>query len=232
MKKVVLIPAYEPEKEFVNLVKNIKKEGLDIVVVDDGSGWRYRNIFKAVAEHAKVLAYKKNKGKGHALRLGLRYIATHYDNDIIICTMDSDGQHAIDDAKKLIRYSVKNPDALVLGRRKLGRGIPFKSQLGNGITRFLYKLKMDEEIYDNQTGLRTFSGDLLPMMCRIGGERYVYEMYVIMTCEAKDIPIKEVPIKTIYINGNKGSHFRPFKDSFSLYGSMITFSPYLAKKHW
>lgn len=230
--KLILIPSYEPDEMLINLVKGLREDDFEVLVVDDGSGPKYRKIFRETSKYAKVISYDENRGKGHALRMGLRFIRDNFEGEYIVCTMDSDGQHAIEDARHLITYSMVNTDKLVLGKRELGKGIPFKSRLGNNITRFLYKFKMGKSVYDNQTGLRTFSHKLVPMMCKIGGERYIYEMNVIMTCEAKHIPIKEIPIKTIYINGNKGSHFHPWKDSFSLYGSMLAFSPTLAKKYW
>ena len=45
MKNIILIPAYEPDDKLIKLVCDLSKEDFDIVIVDDGSGTDYKNIF-------------------------------------------------------------------------------------------------------------------------------------------------------------------------------------------
>ena len=52
------------------------------------------------------------------------------------------------------------------------------------------------------------------MMLRVPGQRYEYEMRVLIACARKGIPILTETIDTIYIDDNEGSHFRPIRDSF------------------
>ena len=52
MKKIILIPSYEPDDKLIELVNNLKEKKLEIVVVDDGSGKEYNDIFN------KINAYK------------------------------------------------------------------------------------------------------------------------------------------------------------------------------
>ena len=53
----------------------------------------------------KVISYEKNQGKGHALQEGYKYIKDNY-KEYVVVTMDSDGQHRIEDAYKLYKYIV------------------------------------------------------------------------------------------------------------------------------
>lgn len=75
-----------------------------------------------------------------------------------------------------------------------------------------------------QTGLRAFSTGLIPQFLSIPGERYEYEMNVLLACSRIGIPILEEEIETIYIDGNAFSHFDTVKDSWRVYKEILKFS--------
>lgn len=220
---IILIPAYEPDDNLLNLVKKLSKENVEIVIVDDGSGNDYKEIFDKCRKYSKVISYEVNKGKGYALKIGYKYIKEEYQKPYIIVTMDSDGQHTIKDAKKLIKEVSENKSALVLGKRIRSGKTPLRSRIGNSITRFVYKVSTGLDVYDTQTGLRTFSDELIDYMIEIDGNRYEYEMNVLLKCAKDKIKIKEILIETIYIDNNSGSHFNGIKDSYRIYKNIIKF---------
>ena len=78
-------------------------------------------------------------------------------------------------------------------------------------------------VNDTQTGLRAFTTNLLPFMLEVEGQRYEYEMNVLLAA-SKSFPIVEVPIETVYINDNEGSHFRPIRDGLMIYKDMFKFA--------
>ena len=224
MKIIALIPAYEPEENMLDLLENIKKDtDMDIVVVNDGSSDACKDIFIKAKEFAIVLEHEVNKGKGRALKTGLNYINDNYKGEYIVVTMDADGQHTIEDALKICDLVKKSPDILVLGKRFFGEDVPLRSRFGNAMTRLVYKIATGVKVYDTQTGLRAFSYKLLPLMLEIKGERYEYEINVLMECSKNNIEIKEIDIATIYINNNSGSHFNVFKDSYRIYKEIFKF---------
>ncbi len=224
MKKVVLIPSYEPDDKLIKLVKNLSKEDLDVIVVDDGSGNKYKDIFKEVEKYNKVISYKDNKGKGYALKTGFKYIKDKYKKDYVVVTMDSDGQHTIKDAKKLCDYCIENKDTLVLGKRIRSKKTPLRSRFGNWITKVIYGLTTGVYVYDTQTGLRAFSDNLMDFIINISGDRFEYEMNQLLEAAKNKIKIKELEIETIYIDNNKGTHFKAIKDSYLVYKDLIKFS--------
>lgn len=224
MKKIALIPAYEPDEKLIKLVRKLAENDFEIVIVDDGSGFGYKEIFDETANHARVISYSKNKGKGHALKVGFEYIEQNFDRDSIIITMDSDGQHTIADAEKVFRCAKNNRNALILGSRKLKDKVPARSQFGNTVTRFIYKLTTGVAVYDTQTGLRAFDWDMMRRLSEISGERYEYEMNVLLECPKMKIPIIETEIETIYFDNNSGSHFNTIKDSARIYKEILKFS--------
>ena len=220
-KLIVLIPSYEPDENLTKLIKNLKKNKITSIVVDDGSGKDYKEIFDNL--DTKVISYENNQGKGHALKEGYKYIKDNY-KEYIVVTMDSDGQHRIEDAINLYNYILKNDDTLVLGKRPRGEKTPLRSKIGNGITRFVFHIVSGQDVYDTQTGLRAFSNKLMDYMLKVKGERFEYEMNVLLYAKNNKIPIKEIEIETIYIDNNSKSHFNAIKDSFKVYKEIIKFS--------
>ena len=221
--RVALILAYKPADELLNLVIQLSDAHFKIVIVDDGSGEEYRRIFSASKRFAEVLIHEANKGKGRALKTGLSYINRHYSNNPVVVTMDADGQHSVSDAIKAADAAIRNRESLILGCRRFDGDVPHRSRFGNNITRFVYRITTGNNVSDTQTGLRAFRADSIPFMLKVKGERYEYEMNVLLSCSRNKIPIKEVEIKTIYFNNNSGSHFSAIKDSFLIYKDIFKF---------
>ena len=71
---IALIPAYEPDRKLIGLTADLKDRGFDIVVVDDGSGPEYMELFEDLSQMATVLTHAENRGKGAALKTGMNYI--------------------------------------------------------------------------------------------------------------------------------------------------------------
>ena len=237
---IALIPAYEPDQKILKLTEEIAEKGFDIVVVDDGSGPEYAELFEAVSQKATVLTHGYNRGKGAALKTGMRYInkymaytesvltpmgtETVSGRDAVIVTVDADGQHLPEDVRRVAEISAQRRDALVLGSRALSDDIPARSRLGNTVTRHVYSAATGVRIYDTQTGLRAFHRSLIPRLLEIEGDRYEYEINMLMYLAAEGVPIIEERIETIYENNNSGSHFRTVRDSFRVYREILKFS--------
>ena len=213
MKYIILIPAYEPDEKLIDLLTTID-ENINIIVVNDGSGKEYNKIFKEAKKYAHIISYEENKGKGYALKQGLSYIKNRFDNYVVV-TMDSDGQHTLNDALKLCKYAETYKDILVLGKRNWNKKTPLRSRIGNTITRFVFDTITGINIYDTQTGLRAFSYKLIDYMLNNPGNRYEYEMNVLLNLKNSGIRYHEIPIETIYIDNNKKSHFKTIKDSYT-----------------
>ena len=214
MKKIALIPAYQPEEKLPTLAEELTALGFTTVVIDDGSGKDYDDIFRSTKKSAVVLRYEPNRGKGEALRHGLRYIKEHFEAPYSVVTADSDGQHRTQDIIKVSGIAAENPDSLVIGKRLLDKSSPIKSRIGNGLTRGFYHLFTGRKIYETQTGLRAFSDRQIERFLKLPGHRYEYEIDMMLV--ASDIDIIETEIKTVYFNNNANTHFRPIEDTISL----------------
>ena len=225
IQRIALIPAYEPEDGLVNLSVQLSAAHFRIIIVDDGSGEQYSRIFSAAKRFAVVLTHEENRGKGCALKTGLSYIARHCSSRSVVVTLDADGQHSVRDAIRAADEVAEDPNTLVLGCRRFdGKDVPARSRFGNRVTCMAYKLATGVRVSDTQTGLRAFGTGLIPFMLGIDGDRYEYEMNVLLACPRRKIPIREIGIETIYENDNAGSHFNALRDSFRIYGDIFKFA--------
>ncbi len=219
-----MIPAYQPTLILLELLKEFHNAGCHILIVDDGSSKDYAALFAAAEPYATVLSYEENRGKGFALKFGLTAIYKEFGEDCTVVTVDADGQHRVSDALQLLAEAEQNPESLILGSRKIEKQTPAKSKLGNTLTRAVYQLSTKTKVYDTQTGLRAFSGRMIPTLLEIPGDRYEYEMNMLLTLANEHIPMVELPVETVYLNNNSGSHFHPVRDSYRIYKEILKFS--------
>lgn len=222
---IIIIPSYEPDEKLVKLVIALKNNSdHQILVVDDGSGPRYANLFATVAElGATVLTHEGNRGKGAALKTAFAYLKEKAHPDAILVTADSDGQHLVEDIVRVGETVTAHPNQIVLGTRAFVGKIPVRSRFGNKVTAILFKLATGQPVSDTQTGLRGFSYKHLDWLLSLPGNRFEYEFHMLLESKKAGYPITEVPIETVYIEENKSSHFRPIQDSIRIYAPFLTF---------
>ena len=237
---IALIPAYEPDEKLTDIAASLKEKGMDIVIVDDGSGEAYREIFLQASQNAVVLTHPENRGKGAALKTGLKYIDRYMaytesvltargpvsvsGRDAVIVTVDADGQHLPEDVLRIAQIAEQRSDALVLGSRAFSENVPARSMFGNTVTRQVYSMATGVQVHDTQTGLRAFRRSLIPRLLDIEGERYEYEINMLLELASEGVPIIEERIETVYEDGNRSSHFSTVKDSLRIYREILKFS--------
>jgi glycosyltransferase involved in cell wall biosynthesis len=227
MKPMVIIPALNPDKKLISLVGMLNELDLKTIVINDGSGPEYDNIFDTLVETfgCDLCVHETNSGKGAALKTGIAYAAEKYPDSPGYVTADADGQHAPKDILRVAQALEENPDTFILGTRDFtDPDVPFKSKWGNRITSLAYLLSTGVQCPDTQTGLRGIPGTLTSEMLVIPGDRYEYEMNVLLKIGKNRIPFKEVTIETIYMNGNESSHFHAIRDSARIYLNIFKFS--------
>lgn len=221
---VVVIPAYEPDQKLIKLIDEIReKTPYAVVVVDDGSAQKAQPVFEALDGKATVIHHEKNKGKGAAIKTALAYIRDNIPDGEGVVTADADGQHLVKDIIRVCEDWREHPEALVLGSRRFTGKVPFKSRAGNAITRFVFHVSTGVKVFDTQTGLRAFSVKRIPMMLEMRGDRYEYEINVLLYSTRHRVPIREVTIDTVYIEDNASSHFHAVRDAWRIYKMILLF---------
>ena len=221
----VLIPAYEPNAKLLGLILELQeKTAYEILVVDDGSGENYREIFeKAEMLGCTVLHHEKNLGKGAALKTGFLRLLLDEVPDDVVCA-DSDGQHRVDDIVRVAEAIDRDRREMILGTREFSGRVPLKSRIGNGISAFFLKLAAGVSLGDTQTGLRAYPATLLGWLRTVEGTRFEYELNLLLAAKKEGVTIRQMTIATVYDDNNKGTHFRPFRDSVRVIAPIFRFS--------
>jgi glycosyltransferase len=223
----VLIPAYQPDARLPRLILELHRAdpSIKIVVVDDGSGQKFSDIFEASATAgAHVISYENNRGKGYALREGFTWIRdVAGDLSECVVTADADGQHTLNDIFRVGR-TCTDTGTSVLGVREFVGHVPARSRIGNTATSALFWLATGWKLKDTQTGLRAFPVALLPALLEVQGDRYEYELRVLLHLAKFRHPVSQIPIETIYEAGNPTSHFRPLQDSARIWAPLLKFA--------
>ncbi len=217
----IIIPSYEPDEKLPDLLKNLRETGFrNIVLVDDGSGEKYAGIFTEAETTygCVVLHHAVNQGKGRALKTAFNFCLREFADLPGVITADSDGQHSPECILSCVDAMLKNPLALILGCRCFeGADVPARSEFGNKCTRVVMKYLTGISVSDTQTGLRGIPTAFMEQLLMVRGERFEFETNMLLETKSRKIPIVEVPIRTIYIEENKTSHFNPIKDSIKIY---------------
>ncbi len=221
----ILIPAYKPDEKLVTLVHDLRSSGFEkIVVVDDGGNNEFASLFARIRTmNVPVVTHTVNMGKGRALKTGINFILEHRLGDFGVITADADGQHTPEDIRRIADEMSAQPDTLVLGVREFSGNIPLRSRFGNRLTRLIFAAINGADIRDTQTGLRGLPFKYLKLFLTLNGERYEYEMNMLLAIRPNEIKVSQVPIETIYIEDNKSSHFNPVIDSIRIYRLMFKF---------
>ena len=224
---VIVIPIYQPGPLFSALVRQVRSQlaQCPLIIVDDGSGATYQDYFTPIlaGPNCFLLQHSQNLGKGQALKTAFAFLLQKFPLAVGVVTVDGDGQHQIEDIKKIHTTLLENPHSLILGARQFVGQLPLRSKIGNQITRKLFTLVTNKKIQDTQTGLRGIPRQQLPGITLSPTERYALEMEMLFLIVKEQIPIIEVPTATLYLEGNRSSHFRPLIDSMCIYHIFFKF---------
>lgn len=228
-KKVVLIiPSYEPTDTLIKLIDELKIKFKKIIVVNDGSGNQYNEIYKKIEdlEEVTLLNHNINLGKGRALKTAFKF----YLNEMIekyegVVTLDSDGQHRPKDVETVGLQLQDKSNYMIMGTREFNLDyVPLKSKIGNLFTVKILSFLCGVKTKDTQTGLRGFGNEVIKKVVDVSGERFEYETNILLESKKLGIEIEDVDIETVYFEGNKGTHFNPIKDSLKIYRIILKFA--------
>ena len=219
---IVLIPAYEPGAELAELITCLRHH--TVLVVDDGSGPSCAPMFAAArAAGAEVITMPFNQGKGRALRAGFAHAHSHHPGEPVVCA-DSDGQHRPEDIEAVAARLTDGDPAMVLGARQFDGDVPARSRIGNNVTRAAFSAATGLPLTDTQTGLRAYPARMLPWLAEVKGDRFEYELQLLVRAAREQLEVAEIEIATVYLNHNASSHFRPVRDSLQVLAPLLAFA--------
>ncbi len=190
MKVLVVIPAYNEEKNIKSVIEELKRDfkESDILVVNDCSK---DNTEKKLKEcNVKYINHCINLGYSGAVQTGIKYA---YNNDYdYVVQFDADGQHIAKEAKKLYDISIKTKADIVIGSRfikKTNYKHPFFRRIGTKLFSKIIKIFCKVDIYDPTSGLQCLNKKVIKRYAKIGGYpefpdanliiEMLYEKYII-----------------------------------------------------
>ena len=193
-KTLVLLPAYNEGKVISEVVKGLIKSGFgNVLVIDDCS--KDNTSDEAYKAGAIVLRHPINRGAGGATNTGLEYARREEDYDYVLM-MDSDGQHSIEDAKKLM--SEANRYDVVLGSRMINpKGMPSHRLIANRVGSFVTMIFFGLYVTDSQSGMKVFNKKAINKI-KITFDRFEKDSEIIGEIYRNKLKFKELPIKVIY----------------------------------
>lgn len=216
----IVLPSLDPDAKLITVIDGLLEHGFsDIILVNDGSKPENLHYFEEVARHPEVhlLHHEINRGKGAALKTAFRWFLENRPDAAGVVTVDGDNQHHPEDTKSCALRMMETGN-IVLGVRDFSLPhVPVRSRTGNRITSFVFKVFVGMTLSDTQTGLRAFPRSTLAHFCEVSGDRFEYETNMLLAMKTKQLMFEEVPIRTVYIEENKSSHFRAVRDSWRIY---------------
>lgn len=218
---MIIIPSLDPDEKIIKVVKSLKEVGFNnILVINDGSSKETLKYFEVLKKEfgCDILSYENNLGKGNALKLGYESLLKNKSIKKVI-SVDGDGQHIVNDVVK-VNNNIEE-GSITIGTRTFGKGVPFRSRLGNKVSSIIFSTISKRKITDTQSGLRGIMRSDLDKIIRISGSRFEYEMNVLLNLKKISLNLIEIPIETIYIDNNKTSHYKVIKDSFKIFKVII-----------
>jgi len=211
LKVCVLIPTYNNERTLKRVINGVLDYTNHIIIINDGSTDSTSTILESYSRFHQI-HIKKNKGKGNALRLGFKN-AESLGYDFAV-TIDSDGQHFPEDLGVFINALEQedNKNVLLIGARNMNQeGVPSKSSFGNNFSNFWFKLETGIKLQDTQSGYRLYPLKALKKLT-FYTNKFEFEIEVIVKAAWDGVRIKNIPIRVLYDETERVSHFRPFQD--------------------
>lgn len=169
-KVLLIIPAYNEEKNILTVYKNIcdynkkAKTKLDVVFINDGSIDATEKILcENNINHIKLI---QNLGIGGAVQTGYKY-ALYNDYDIAI-QFDGDGQHNVNYVETLIKPILEENVDMTIGSRFIdSSSSEFKSsflrRVGIKLISSCIHFKTRVRIYDTTSGFRAANKNAIAM---------------------------------------------------------------------
>src|SRR6218665_2877940 len=207
----VIIPTYNNEQTIATVIGDVLEYSTHVIVVNDGATDSTAAILKQFETRADIVSYMPNRGKGIALRTGIKHAQEKGFRYAI--TIDSDGQHFADDLPAFINKIEQEPDSLIVGARNLNQeNMPKKNTFGNKFSNFWFRFQTGINLPDTQSGYRLYPVEKMKNT-RYFTSKYEFEIEVMVKAAWRGICVLPVPIKVFYAEGDKRvTHFRPGKD--------------------
>ena len=191
----IIMPVYNEAQYIEEIVNRVLKTDIEkeLVIVDDFSTDGTREILNKFNRHegVNIILHERNKGKGAAIRTGLRKVS----GDVVII-QDADLEYDPGEYHKLLEPIVDGRADAVFGSRFLGgphRVLFFWHYIGNKVLTLLSNILSNLNLTDMETGFKAFKADVIKGM-GLKSDRFGFEPEVTARLARKRYRIYETPI--------------------------------------
>lgn len=222
MKLSIIIPAYNEEKTISEILKRVDEVDLgeikkEVIVVDDGSSDKTLKLaqeFEKEHKVVRVMAHKKNKGKGAAVVTGMKEAS----GDIFII-QDADLEYNPQDIPRLINPIVKKKYRVVYGTRLRTNPVLFGKDrtpllihfFGNKFLSLVTTVLYGARVSDMETCYKAFEKNVLNGV-RLKSRSFNFEPEITAKILKKKIKIFEIDIKTKPRGWEEGKKLNTVRD--------------------
>ncbi len=211
-----MIPAYNEERRIPSTLSSVHKylagtgRSFEIVVVDDGSldsTSDYVDSFAETHEGVRLLSYVPNKGKGHAVRIGM--LAAQGE---MVLFDDADGSSPIEELEKLAERIKNGADVAFGSRAKPGqertvKALAYRKYIGNAFNLIVQSLLLPG-IMDTQCGFKMFKQSVAKDIFSVSRQDgFAFDVEVLYISRLRGYSIEEVPINWSNVEGSKVNVF-------------------------
>ena len=237
-KPCIIIPVYEHAEPLKAVLATLLAKGYACVLVDDGSGPACKEALQAMAAagggQVSLIRLEKNRGKGAAVKAGLRFALDHGFTHG--AQVDADGQHDLAAVDRLIEAARLEPLAVVGGQPVFDASAPGMRFYGRRLTNFWVHVNtLSRAIPDSMCGLRVYPlADTLAVIDHcFCGDRMDFDTEILVRLHWAGLPLRFMPVAVHYPEGGS-SHFRMGMDNVLIsfmhtrlfFGMLLRF-PYL-----
>jgi len=217
-----IIPALNAETSLGEVIDRTFSYLRRIIVINDGSNDRTGEL--ARRHGAELISLPANRGKGFALRRG--FAQARQSGCRAVVTLDADGQHDPADIPNFLRAHEEDAESILIGSR-MGQVEEFPRQryYSNRAAAYFISKALGQYLEDTQCGFRLYPVKVIQEI-GLKTSRFQTETEILLRAVRQGIPLKSIPVKNIYLNGNAPpSHFRPVVDTF--YICLVVLQGYL-----
>lgn len=213
-----VVPTYDNPGTLRSVVETIRRDIPDVFVVDDGSGEAGRQACEALARDglARVFRLERNRGKGAAVKRGLREAADAGFSHAF--QIDADGQHDLGQIPRFLEAGAAAPDHAILGAPIYDDSAPRSRRIGREITRFWVDLETGRGVIsDSMVGFRIYPL-AATLALPVRADRMAFDVEVLVRLVWAGVPLRNLPVAVRYLSEAEGgrSHFRPFVDNLRI----------------
>ncbi len=210
-----VIPGYHEETHVRSVAERACAQLDHVLVIDDGS--TDATAARAREAGAEVIVHPANRGKGEAIKTGLRHWLGNDEIEFVVL-LDADGQHSPDEIGRFLAAATATGAGLFVGTRMNDvRDMPFVRRTVNRYMSRRISRLCGQEVPDTQCGYRMVHRTLVPHLLD-GTSRFDYETEMLILASRAGFRIASVPISTIY--SDEVSSIHPVRDSIRFFKLM------------